>query len=55
MSDDLEASRKAPSGSTAASASSPSTFCWKLVPETKGERLEDIQAYFESRVRARGG
>ena len=22
-------------------------FCWKLVPETKGKRLEDIQAYFE--------
>ena len=29
------------------SASSPSVFCWKLVPETKGKRLEDIQAYFQ--------
>jgi SP family galactose:H+ symporter-like MFS transporter len=28
-------------------------FCWKLVPETKGKRLEDIQAYFEARVRSR--
>jgi sugar porter (SP) family MFS transporter len=27
-------------------------FCWKLVPETKGKRLEDIQAYFEARVRS---
>ena len=26
-------------------------FCWKLVPETKGKRLEDIQAYFQDRVR----
>ncbi|HVY79240.1 MAG TPA: sugar porter family MFS transporter [Solirubrobacterales bacterium] len=25
-------------------------FCWKLVPETKGKRLEDIQAYFQSRA-----
>ena len=25
-------------------------FCWKLVPETKGKRLEDIQAYFQERV-----
>jgi hypothetical protein len=25
-------------------------FRWKLVPETKGKRLEDIQAYFQSRV-----
>jgi sugar porter (SP) family MFS transporter len=25
-------------------------FCWKLVPETKGKRLEDIQAYFEARA-----
>jgi SP family galactose:H+ symporter-like MFS transporter len=25
-------------------------FCWKLVPETKGKRLEDIQAYFQARV-----
>ncbi len=24
-------------------------FCWKLVPETKGKRLEDIQAYFEEK------
>jgi MFS family permease len=30
-------------------------FCWKLVPETKGKRLEDIQAYFESRVSQEGG
>ena len=30
-------------------------FCWKLVPETKGKRLEDIQDYFQSRVEARGG
>jgi sugar porter (SP) family MFS transporter len=28
-------------------------FCWKLVPETKGKRLEDVQAYFEARVRSR--
>jgi SP family galactose:H+ symporter-like MFS transporter len=25
-------------------------FCWKLVPETKGKHLEDIQAYFQDRV-----
>jgi sugar porter (SP) family MFS transporter len=25
-------------------------FCWKLVPETKGKRLEDIQAVFEARA-----
>ncbi|HWC07985.1 MAG TPA: sugar porter family MFS transporter, partial [Solirubrobacterales bacterium] len=25
-------------------------FCWKLVPETKGRRLEDIQAEFQARV-----
>ncbi|MET0304729.1 MAG: sugar porter family MFS transporter [Solirubrobacterales bacterium] len=25
-------------------------FCWKVVPETKGKRLEDIQAYFQERV-----
>lgn len=25
-------------------------FCWKLVPETKGKRLEDIQALFQQRV-----
>jgi MFS transporter, SP family, galactose:H+ symporter len=25
-------------------------FCWKLVPETKGKHLEDIQAYFQARV-----
>lgn len=30
-------------------------FCWKLVPETKGKRLEDIQAYFQERVERRGG
>jgi MFS family permease len=29
-------------------------FCWKLVPETKGKRLEDIQAFFQARVE-RGG
>ncbi|HEX8752331.1 MAG TPA: sugar porter family MFS transporter [Solirubrobacterales bacterium] len=28
-------------------------FCWKLVPETRGQRLEDIQAYFQGRVDAR--
>ncbi len=28
-------------------------FCWKLVPETKGKHLEDIQAYFEARVERR--
>ncbi|HEX3040891.1 MAG TPA: MFS transporter [Solirubrobacterales bacterium] len=27
-------------------------FCWKLVPEMKGKRLEDIQAYFEARVKS---
>jgi sugar porter (SP) family MFS transporter len=26
------------------------TFCWKMVPETKGKRLEDIQAFFQERV-----
>src|ERR1700748_163810 len=25
-------------------------FCWKLVPETKGKHLEDIQAEFQARV-----
>jgi hypothetical protein len=25
-------------------------FCWKVVPETKGKRLEDIQACFQARV-----
>jgi sugar porter (SP) family MFS transporter len=25
-------------------------FCWKLVPETKGKHLEEIQAYFQARV-----
>jgi MFS transporter, SP family, galactose:H+ symporter len=29
-------------------------FCWKLVPETKGKRLEDIQEYFQARVDRRG-
>ena len=29
-------------------------FCWKLVPETKGKRLEDIQAFFQARVDGRG-
>jgi sugar porter (SP) family MFS transporter len=28
-------------------------FCWKLVPETKGKRLEDIQAVFEARAARR--
>ena len=28
-------------------------FCWKLVPETKGKPLEEIQAYFEARVKSR--
>ncbi len=27
-------------------------FCWKLVPETKGKRLEDIQEVFRNRVRS---
>ncbi|HEX7278045.1 MAG TPA: MFS transporter, partial [Solirubrobacterales bacterium] len=27
-------------------------FCWKLVPETKGKPLEEIQAYFEARVKS---
>ena len=30
-------------------------FCWKLVPETKGKRLEDIQAEFQARVDRRRG
>jgi MFS family permease len=25
-------------------------FCWKLVPETKGKRLEDIEAIFKQRA-----
>jgi sugar porter (SP) family MFS transporter len=25
-------------------------FCWKLVPETKGKHLEEIQAYFQQRA-----
>jgi sugar porter (SP) family MFS transporter len=29
-------------------------FCWKLVPETKGEPLEEIEAEFEARARAKG-
>jgi sugar porter (SP) family MFS transporter len=29
-------------------------FCWKFVPETKGKRLEDVQAYFQDRVSQRG-
>jgi len=29
-------------------------FCWKFVPETKGKRLEDIEAYFQNRVARRG-
>ncbi len=28
-------------------------FCWKLVPETKGKRLEEIQAFFQARVDGR--
>ena len=50
----IEAARPAaaPSSSTARSASSPSGFCWKLVPETKGKRLEDIQAYFQAQRRS---
>jgi SP family galactose:H+ symporter-like MFS transporter len=28
-------------------------FCWKMVPETKGKRLEDIQAFFQERVDSR--
>jgi sugar porter (SP) family MFS transporter len=30
-------------------------FCWKLVPETKGKHLEDIQAEFQARVDRRKG
>ena len=30
-------------------------FCWKLVPETKGKHLEEIQAYFQARVDRRKG
>ncbi len=30
-------------------------FCWKMVPETKGKRLEDIQAEFQHRVDRRHG
>jgi sugar porter (SP) family MFS transporter len=26
-------------------------FCWKLVPETKGKRLEEIEALFQARVK----
>jgi sugar porter (SP) family MFS transporter len=26
-------------------------FCWKLVPETKGKRLEEIEAFFQARVK----
>lgn len=29
------------------------TFCWKFVPETKGKRLEDVQAFFQARVDGR--
>jgi len=28
-------------------------FCWKLVPETKGKRLEDIQEEFRTRIESR--
>jgi SP family galactose:H+ symporter-like MFS transporter len=28
-------------------------FCWRLVPETKGKHLEDIQAIFRQRANAR--
>ena len=30
-------------------------FCWKLVPETKGKPLEEIEAEFEARAAAKGG
>lgn len=29
-------------------------FCWKLVPETKGKHLEEIQALFRARAEGRG-
>jgi sugar porter (SP) family MFS transporter len=29
-------------------------FCWKFVPETKGKRLEDIEAIFQGRVEGQG-
>jgi sugar porter (SP) family MFS transporter len=29
-------------------------FCWKLVPETKGKRLEEIEDVFRARAEARG-
>lgn len=29
-------------------------FCWKLVPETKGKHLEEIEAIFEQRAAGRG-
>jgi sugar porter (SP) family MFS transporter len=29
-------------------------FCWRLVPETKGKRLEEIEAVFQARAEARG-
>jgi Sugar (and other) transporter len=29
-------------------------FCWKLVPETKGKRLEEIEEIFRQRVKRRG-
>ena len=28
-------------------------FCWKYVPETKGKRLEEIEAEFEARAAAK--
>lgn len=30
-------------------------FCWRLVPETKGLHLEDIQAIFRERAKASAG
>jgi hypothetical protein len=46
MSDGLEASRRRARHDGILTL----IFCWKLVPETKGKRLGDIQAIFQARV-----